>query len=121
MKYSIIFLAVGLEAFLHPSATSAVGGRHPWMTALGSLAALSPRYAWRGRLECGWEGHNMGVTIYSFNLNISPKMSNGVLECDTVVLQNHMLMIFCNKRFCNKKGVSFACLLYTSPSPRDLH
>ena len=34
----------------------------------------------------------MGVIIYSFNLNILPKMSYGVLECD-VVLQNYMLMI----------------------------
>ena len=35
----------------------------------------------------------MGVTIYSFNLNISPKMSWSVLECDIIVLQNYMLMI----------------------------
>ena len=35
----------------------------------------------------------MGVIIYSFNFNISPKMSLGVLECDTVMLQNYMLMI----------------------------
>ena len=27
----------------------------------------------------------MGVIICSFNLNISPKMSYGVLECDIVV------------------------------------
>ena len=39
------------------------------------------------------QGHNMGVIIYSFNLNISPKMSYGVLEYVTVVLQNYMLMI----------------------------
>ena len=44
----------------------------------------------------------MGVIIYSFNLNTSPKMSYGELECDIVMLQNYMLMI-CNKRFCNKK------------------
>ena len=44
----------------------------------------------------------MGVITYSFNLNISPKMSDGVLECDIVILQN----LF-NKRFCNKKGVLF--------------
>ena len=31
--------------------------------------------------------------IYGFNLNISSKMSYAVLECDTVMLQNHMLMI----------------------------
>ena len=34
----------------------------------------------------------MGAIIYSFNLDISPKMSYGVLECDVVMLQNHMLM-----------------------------
>ena len=28
----------------------------------------------------------MGVIIYSFNLNISPKVSYGVLECDTVIV-----------------------------------
>ena len=27
----------------------------------------------------------MGVMIYSFNLNISPEMSDGVLECDYVI------------------------------------
>ena len=35
----------------------------------------------------------MGVIIYSCNLNISPKMSYDVLECDIVRLQNSMLMI----------------------------
>ena len=35
----------------------------------------------------------MGVIIYSFNLNILPKMSYDVLECDIVVLQNYMFMI----------------------------
>ena len=34
----------------------------------------------------------MGVIIYSFNLNISPKMSFGVLECDIVMFQNYTLM-----------------------------
>ena len=46
-----------------------------------------------GVLECGRKGNTMGVRIYSFNLNISPKMSYGILECDTVMLQNYMLMI----------------------------
>ena len=46
----------------------------------------------------------MGVIIYSFNLNVSPKMSYGVFECDIVMLQNYMIR-FCNKIFCNKKGV----------------
>ena len=36
----------------------------------------------------------MGVKIYSFNLNISPKISYGMLECDIVMLQNYMLMSF---------------------------
>ena len=31
--------------------------------------------------------------IYSFNLNISPKMSYGVLECDIVMLHNYMLIV----------------------------
>ena len=35
----------------------------------------------------------MGVIIYSFNLNISSKMSCGVFECDIFMLQNYMLMI----------------------------
>ena len=35
----------------------------------------------------------MGVIIYSFNLNISPKMSYDVLECDIVMLQNYMLVM----------------------------
>lgn len=39
------------------------------------------------------EGNNTGVIIYSFNLNISPKMSYTVLECDLVTFQNYMLMI----------------------------
>ena len=49
----------------------------------------------------------MGVIIYSSNLNISPKMSYGVLECDIVMLQNYMLMI------CNKKGhyLCWTCIL----------
>ena len=35
----------------------------------------------------------MGAIIYSFNLNISPNMSYGVLECDIVMLQNYVLII----------------------------
>ena len=46
-----------------------------------------------GLLECGWQGNHMGVIIYSFNLNISPKMSYSVLEYDVVMLQNYMLKI----------------------------
>ena len=35
----------------------------------------------------------MGVIIYSFHWNISPKRSYGVLDCDIVMLQNDMLTI----------------------------
>ena len=35
----------------------------------------------------------MGVIIYSFNLNVSPEMSCGVPECDSVMLLNDMLTI----------------------------
>ena len=42
----------------------------------------------------------MGVIIYSFNLNIPPKRSYGVLECDIVMLQNYVLMIFVIKKQC---------------------
>ena len=35
----------------------------------------------------------MGVIIYRFNLDISSKMSYGVLESDILTLQNYMLMI----------------------------
>ena len=35
----------------------------------------------------------MGVIIYGFNLNISPKMSYGVLKCDIVMLQNYKFMV----------------------------
>ena len=34
----------------------------------------------------------MGVIMYSFHLNISPKLSYGVFECDSVMLQSYMLM-----------------------------
>ena len=37
----------------------------------------------------------MGVVIYSFNLNISPKMSYSVLECDVTELHAYD---FCNKK-----------------------
>ena len=39
----------------------------------------------------------MSVIIYRSNLNISPKMSYCVLECD-VMLQNYMLMILYKKK-----------------------
>ena len=43
----------------------------------------------------------MGVIIYSFNLNVSPKMSYVMLECDTVILHAYDFVI---KDFVIKKG-----------------
>ena len=48
----------------------------------------------------------MGVMVYTFNFNISPKMSYGVFEYDIAMLENYMLMIL-YKRSCNKKGALF--------------
>ena len=45
----------------------------------------------------------MGVIIYSFNLNISPKMSCGMLECDIFVVLQNDLLLFCNKIFYSVK------------------
>ena len=55
----------------------------------------------------------MGAIIYSFNVNISPKMSRGVLWCDIVRLQNSMLTIFVRKDFVIKGALfvpDFVCL-----------
>ena len=41
----------------------------------------------------------MGVITYSFNVNISPEMSYGVLECDIVVTELHAY------DFVTKKGI----------------
>ena len=48
-----------------------------------------------GLCECGWEGSNMDVIIYTQNLSISPKIVYDVLEYDIVIvmLQNYILMI----------------------------
>ena len=35
----------------------------------------------------------MGIMTYSFNLNILPKTSYGVLESDIAIVQNYLLMI----------------------------
>ena len=55
----------------------------------------------------------MGVIIYSFNLNISPKMSYGVLECDSYVTELHVYS-FAIKDFVIKRGVTCAgpCVFY---------
>ena len=52
----------------------------------------------------------MGVVIYSVNLNISTKMSYGVLECDIVVRELH------TSDFVIKRGVICArpCILYNT-------
>ena len=58
------------------------------------------------------KGNNMGVVSYTFNLNILPKMSHGVLECDSVMLQNDMLMIL----YIKKKGHYLCWTLYFNVS-----
>ena len=45
----------------------------------------------------------MGVIIYSFNLNMSPKMPYGVLECDIVLTELHAYD-FVIKDFVIKRG-----------------
>ena len=48
----------------------------------------------QGPAEVVWLGGYVDVSHeMDSNLNISPKMSYGVLECDIVMLQNYMLMI----------------------------
>ena len=42
----------------------------------------------------------MGRVIYSFSLNISPKMSYSILECDIVKLQNIHAYDFITKKGC---------------------
>ena len=46
----------------------------------------------------------MGLIIYSFNLNISPKRSYGVLECSIVVTELHAYD-FVIKDFVRNRGV----------------
>ena len=46
----------------------------------------------------------MGVIIYSLNLNISPKVSYGVLECDSYVTKLHPYD-FIRKDFVIKRGI----------------
>ena len=48
----------------------------------------------------------MGIIIYSFNTNISLKMSYGVLECDIVVTELHAYD-FVIKDFVIKRGIIF--------------
>ena len=40
-----------------------------------------------------WGGYVNVLRELDNNLSISPKMSEGVLECDIVTLQNYMLII----------------------------
>ena len=46
----------------------------------------------------------MDITIYSFNLNTSPKISYGVFECDIVVTELHAYD-FVIKDFVIKRGI----------------
>ena len=62
----------------------------------------------------------MGVIIYSFNLNISPKMSHGVLECDIAVTELHAYD-FAVKDFVIKKGQYLCHTLYILCLPCAQH
>ena len=44
----------------------------------------------------------MDVIIDSFNLNISPKLSYGVLECDTVISHSSFRIELCAYDFVGK-------------------
>ena len=74
------------------------------MSRIQRPAEVTPAWVWSVGEQYGCYGFNVGVIIYGFNLNISPKMSYGVLECDSVMLQNYMLMILKQKHFVIKKG-----------------
>ena len=56
----------------------------------------------------------MTVIIYSFNLNISPKTSHGVLECD-IVTELHAY------DFVIKKGCYLCRTLYLKNKERIIH
>ena len=47
----------------------------------------------------------MGVVIYSFNLSVSPKMSYGVLECDTCHVTELYAYDFVVKDFVMKRAL----------------
>ena len=47
----------------------------------------------------------MGVIISSFNLDISPKMPYGVLECDTVISHSSFRIELCAYDFVGKDVV----------------
>ena len=60
-------------------------------------------------------GIDMGVIIHSLNLNISPNMSYGVLECDIVMLQNYTLIYFVIKDFVIKDFVIKKSIICARP------
>ena len=79
--------------FTFSSFSHEVTALHTWFSfPVNSMTTPLLQGPAEGLLECGWQGNNKGVIIYGFNLNISPNMSCGVLECD-VMFQNYMLMI----------------------------
>ena len=66
------------------------GGRTVPQRTSSQPAPQAPRVRQKERpRQCGWWGNTMGVILCSFNLNISPKLSYGVLECDIITLQNY--------------------------------
>ena len=70
----------------------------PWVKSAHCLAVYRKKCTYRvqqkeGLRERGGSGDTMGGRMYSFHLNISPEMSCGVFEGDSVLLQNDMLTI----------------------------
>ena len=53
----------------------------------------------------------MGVITYSFNSNIPPKMSYGVLLCDIVMLQDFVIKDFLTKKHVTCAGPSVCSVL----------
>ena len=54
----------------------------------------------------------MGVIIYSFNMNISPKIVYGVLECDVATITELHAYDFVIKNFVMKKERYLCWTLY---------
>ena len=84
----------GEEGMRRNRAPKQQGMATDWIWRTLAISVQSGKYSLaEGLLECGWQGKNMNVVIYRFNLKISPKMSYGMFECDIVMSQNDMLMV----------------------------
>ena len=54
----------------------------------------------------------MGVIIYGFNLNISPKMSYGVLECDIVIEFHVYDFVIKSSVICARPGILGMAIIF---------